>query len=43
LTCFIHTADWQIGMPYRQIANEQKRFKLQQQQRLVKLLGVWRR
>lgn len=28
---FIHTADWQIGKPYRQIANEQKRFKLQQE------------
>ena len=28
---FIHTADWQIGKPYRQIADEQKRFKLQQE------------
>jgi DNA repair exonuclease SbcCD nuclease subunit len=28
---FIHTADWQIGKPYRQIAHEQKCFKLQQE------------
>ena len=31
MTRFIHTADWQIGKPYRQIADEQKRFKLQQE------------
>ena len=31
MTSFIHTADWQIGKPYRQIADEQKRFKLQQE------------
>ena len=31
VTRFIHTADWQIGKPYRQIADEQKRFKLQQE------------
>ena len=28
---FIHTADWQIGKPYRQVGDEQKRFKLQQE------------
>lgn len=28
---FIHTADWQMGKPYRQIVDEQKRFKLQQE------------
>jgi DNA repair exonuclease SbcCD nuclease subunit len=28
---FLHTADWQIGKPYRQISDEQKRFKLQQE------------
>ena len=31
MTRFIHTADWQIGKPYRQIADQQKRFKLQQE------------
>ncbi|CAI8157459.1 MAG: Nuclease SbcCD subunit D [Prochlorococcus marinus str. MIT 9215] len=31
MVCFIHTADWQIGKPYRRIADEQKRFKLQQE------------
>ena len=31
MTRFIHTADWQIGKPYRQIADEQKRFRLQQE------------
>ena len=31
MVCFIHTADWQIGKPYRQIVDEQKRFKLQQE------------
>ena len=31
MTRFIHTADWQIGKPYRQISDEQKRFKLQQE------------
>ncbi len=31
MTCFIHTADWQIGKPYLQVKNEQKRFKLQQE------------
>ncbi|MFL0781853.1 MAG: exonuclease SbcCD subunit D [Prochlorococcus sp.] len=28
---FIHTADWQIGKPYKAIADDQKRFKLQQE------------
>ena len=28
---FIHTADWQIGKPYRRIKDEQKRFKLRQE------------
>ena len=28
---FIHTTDWQIGKPYRQIADDQKRFKMQQE------------
>ncbi|AAP99747.1 MULTISPECIES: metallophosphoesterase family protein [Prochlorococcus] len=28
---FIHTADWQIGKPYLQIKDEQKRFKLRQE------------
>ncbi|WP_269622697.1 metallophosphoesterase family protein [Prochlorococcus marinus] len=28
---FIHTADWQIGKPYLQIKDGQKRFKLQQE------------
>ena len=31
MTRFIHTADWQIGKPYRQVGGEQKRFKLQQE------------
>ena len=31
MTRFIHTADWQIGKPYRQIADVEKRFKLQQE------------
>ena len=31
MASFIHTADWQIGKPYRQIADGQKRFKLQQE------------
>ena len=31
MTRFIHTADWQIGKPYRQVGDEQKRFKLQQE------------
>ncbi len=31
MTRFIHTADWQIGKPFRRIVNEQKRFKLQQE------------
>ena len=31
VTRFIHTADWQIGKPYRRITDEQKRFKLQQE------------
>lgn len=31
MTRFIHTADWQIGKPYRRIADDQKRFKLQQE------------
>ena len=31
MTCFIHTADWQIGKPYLQIGDDQKRFKLQQE------------
>ena len=28
---FIHTADWQIGKPFLQIKDEQKRFKLRQE------------
>jgi hypothetical protein len=28
---FIHTADWQIGKSYRQVSDEQKRFRLQQE------------
>ncbi|MEB3307629.1 MAG: DNA repair exonuclease [Cyanobacteriota bacterium] len=28
---FIHTADWQIGKPYGTVADEQKRFRLQQE------------
>jgi DNA repair exonuclease SbcCD nuclease subunit len=28
---FIHTADWQIGKPYGAVADEQKRFRLQQE------------
>ncbi len=28
---FIHTADWQIGKPYRRVKDEQKRFKLRQE------------
>ena len=28
---FIHTADWQIGKPYLQIKDVQKRYKLQQE------------
>ncbi len=28
---FIHTADWQIGKPYGSVADEQKRFRLQQE------------
>lgn len=28
---FIHTADWQIGKPYRTIADPQNRFRLQQE------------
>ena len=31
MALFIHTADWQIGKPYRQIEDDQKRFKLQQE------------
>ena len=31
MTRFIHTADWQIGKPYRSISDEQKRFRLQQE------------
>ena len=31
MTSFIHTADWQIGKPYLQISDEQKRFKLKQE------------
>ncbi len=31
LARFIHTADWQIGKPYLQIKDEQKRFKLKQE------------
>jgi DNA repair exonuclease SbcCD nuclease subunit len=31
VTRFIHTADWQIGKPYRSISDEQKRFRLQQE------------
>ena len=31
MTRFIHTADWQIGKPYRRVADDQKRFKLQQE------------
>ena len=31
MTKFIHTADWQIGKPYLQVEDEQKRFKLQQE------------
>ena len=28
---FLHTADWQIGKPFRNITDPQKRFRLQQQ------------
>lgn len=28
---FLHTADWQIGKPYGAVADEQKRFRLQQE------------
>ena len=28
---FIHTADWQIGKPYLQIKDEEKRFKLKRE------------
>ena len=28
---FLHTADWQIGKPYGTVADEQKRFRLQQE------------
>ena len=31
LVRFIHTADWQIGKPYRRVKDEQKRFKLRQE------------
>jgi DNA repair exonuclease SbcCD nuclease subunit len=31
VTRFIHTADWQIGKSYRQVGDEQKRFRLQQE------------
>jgi DNA repair exonuclease SbcCD nuclease subunit len=31
MTRFIHTADWQLGKPYRSIDDGQKRFKLQQE------------
>ena len=31
LAGFIHTADWQIGKPFLQIKDEQKRFKLRQE------------
>jgi len=31
VTRFIHTADWQIGKPYRQISDLEKRVKLQQE------------
>ena len=31
MTRFIHTADWQIGKSYRQVGDEQKRFRLQQE------------
>ena len=31
MAVFIHTADWQIGKPFLQIKDEQKRFKLRQE------------
>ena len=31
MTRFIHTADWQIGKPYKTITDEHKRFELQQE------------
>ena len=31
MSCFIHTADWQIGKLYLQVEDDQKRFKLQQE------------
>mgnify|MGYP006270862373 CR=1 FL=1 len=33
----IHTADWQIGKPYGSVADEQKRFRLQQER--IKAVG----
>ena len=29
--CFIHTADWQIGKPYRSVEDDKNRYRLQQE------------
>ena len=40
MVSFIHTADWQIGKPYLQIKDEQKRFKLQEERlKAIKRIG----